>query len=167
MAAKKLTPKQERYCLEYIKDLNATQAAIRAGYSSKTAYSAGQRMLKDVEIKKRIKSMQAELAVDCKVTAEDIVNEFRKIAFANVSDFMPAGNGPIDLSKLSRAKTAAISSIEITKTGSGKTAITKTKLKLHDKLSALMNLGKHVGIYEKDNEQSNTPIKFIITNKKQ
>ncbi len=51
---KKLTPKQERFCREYVVDLNATQAAMRAGYSKKTAYSAGQRLLKNVEIQKRL-----------------------------------------------------------------------------------------------------------------
>ena len=45
-----MTPKQKRFCDEYLIDCNATQAAIRAGYSEKTAYSIGQRLLKDVEI---------------------------------------------------------------------------------------------------------------------
>lgn len=50
----KLSQKQERFITEYPKDMNATQAAIRAGYSPKTAYSQGQRLLKNVEIKKAI-----------------------------------------------------------------------------------------------------------------
>ena len=45
-----VTPKQKRFCDEYLIDTNATQAAIRAGYSEKTAYSIGQRLLKDVEV---------------------------------------------------------------------------------------------------------------------
>ena len=45
-----MTPKQKRFCDEYLIDTNATQAAIRAGYSEKTAYSIGQRLLKDVEV---------------------------------------------------------------------------------------------------------------------
>ena len=51
MSEKKLTPKQQRFCDEYLIDLNATQAAIRTGYSEKTAYSQGQRLLKNVEVK--------------------------------------------------------------------------------------------------------------------
>lgn len=50
----KLTPKQKRFCEEYLIDLNATQGAIRAGYSQKTAYSTGQRMLKNVEVQNYI-----------------------------------------------------------------------------------------------------------------
>ena len=51
---KKLTDKQKRFCEEYLIDLNATQAATRAGYSAKTAYSMGQRMLKKVEVQEYI-----------------------------------------------------------------------------------------------------------------
>jgi phage terminase small subunit len=53
-----LTDKQKTFVQEYLLDLNATQAATRAGYSAKTAYSAGQRMLKNVEIQSALKSAQ-------------------------------------------------------------------------------------------------------------
>ena len=55
-----MTPRQEIFCVEYLIDLNATQAAIRAGYREKTAYSMGQRLLKNVEIQSRIKKMRDE-----------------------------------------------------------------------------------------------------------
>ena len=60
MADKKLTAKQQRFCDEYLIDLNATQAAIRAGYSKKTAYSIGNENLKKVEIKEYIEHRMAE-----------------------------------------------------------------------------------------------------------
>jgi phage terminase small subunit len=56
-----MTERQERFCQEYSKLGNATQSAINAGYSEKTAYSAGQRLLKDVEIQTRIKELQGEI----------------------------------------------------------------------------------------------------------
>lgn len=56
----KMTPKQKRFCDEYLIDLNATQAAIRAGYSEKTAYSIGVENLKKPEIKKYIDERMAE-----------------------------------------------------------------------------------------------------------
>lgn len=56
-----LTPKQERFCVEYLVDYNATQAAIRAGYSAKTARSQGQRMLTNVDIKSKIDELREEL----------------------------------------------------------------------------------------------------------
>ena len=56
-----MTERQERFCQEYSKLGNATQSAINAGYSEKTAYSSGQRLLKDVEIQQRIKELQGEI----------------------------------------------------------------------------------------------------------
>ena len=56
-----MTERQERFCQEYSKLGNATQSAINAGYSEKTAYSCGQRLLKDVEVQTRIKELQGEI----------------------------------------------------------------------------------------------------------
>lgn len=56
-----MTPKQKRFCDEYLIDTNATQAAIRAGYSEKTAYSIGQRLLKDVEVAAYIEERANEI----------------------------------------------------------------------------------------------------------
>ncbi len=56
-----MTERQERFCQEYSKLGNATQSAINAGYSEKTAYSCGQRLLKDAEIQQRIKELQGEI----------------------------------------------------------------------------------------------------------
>lgn len=68
MSEKKLTAKQQRFCDEYLIDLNATQAAIRAGYSEKTAYSQGQRLLKNVETKEYIEQRMADK--DAKLIAD-------------------------------------------------------------------------------------------------
>lgn len=56
-----LTKLQIRFCDEYVIDANATQAAIRAGYSEKTAYSSGQRLLKNVEVQNRIKEISEKI----------------------------------------------------------------------------------------------------------
>jgi len=60
-----LYQKQKRFCEEYVIDLNATQAAVRAGYSKKTAYSHGQRMLKNVEIENYISEQQTSKVQGC------------------------------------------------------------------------------------------------------
>ncbi len=60
MAEKKLTAKQKRFCDEYLIDMNITQAAIRAGYSKKTAYAIGQENLKKPTLKKYIEKRMAE-----------------------------------------------------------------------------------------------------------
>ena len=71
----KLSPKQERFAREYLVDLNATQAAIRAGYSPKTAYSMGQRLLKNVEVQAFIQSAKQERAEKLARSAQDVLND--------------------------------------------------------------------------------------------
>ena len=68
-----MTPKQKRFCDEYLIDTNATQAAIRAGYSEKTAYSIGQRLLKEVEVKTYIDERLAEIQSDCIADATEVI----------------------------------------------------------------------------------------------
>ena len=68
-----MTPKQEKFCDEYLIDMNATQAAIRAGYSADTAYSAGQRLLKNVDVKTRIQNALGEQKKSTIATAEEVM----------------------------------------------------------------------------------------------
>ena len=73
-----LTPKQERFVAEYLIDLNATQAAIRAGYSEKTAYSQGQRLLKNVEVAAAIQKALAERSERTKITQDYVLTSIRE-----------------------------------------------------------------------------------------
>src|SRR5690606_36988425 len=75
-----LTPKQQRFVEEYLIDLNATQAAIRAGYSEKTAYSVGHENLKKPEIQKAIEEAQSKLSNKTQVTVEMVVQGLLKEA---------------------------------------------------------------------------------------
>ena len=70
-----LTPKQERFYQEWRKDRNATQAAKRAGYSEKTAYSQGQRLLKKAEIRKRIAADTAKTAEKAGMSVQSVMEE--------------------------------------------------------------------------------------------
>lgn len=75
----KLSPKQERFAREYLLDLNATQAAIRAGYSTKTAYSMGQRLLKNVEVQKAVQSAMDERSKRTEVNADYVLTNLLEI----------------------------------------------------------------------------------------
>lgn len=86
-----LNEKQKRFVLEYLIDLNATQAAIRAGYSKKTAYSMGQENLKKPEIQKAIQAKQNKLQNKLEITQERVLQELAQIAFAKASD-QPVSN---------------------------------------------------------------------------
>lgn len=154
--AGKLTPKQGRFCQEYVIDLNATQAAIRAGYSKKTARSAGQRMLTNVDIQERIARRQKVLEVKTGVRAERVINELARVAFANIKSVLDKGNVIKDISELPDEIAAAVESVQSDirhDTGDSDGYTEKVKIKLHNKLNALGDLGRHLGIFEKDNKQ--------------
>lgn len=75
-----LNAKQRAFAVEYMKDKNATQAAIRAGYSSKTAYSIGKQLLNKLEIQQKIKELQEEARARAGITVDMIVNRLNSIA---------------------------------------------------------------------------------------
>lgn len=77
---KKLTPKQERFCEEFLTDLNATQAAYRAGYSEDTAGSQGHDLLKKPEIQTKIAELRAKLSAKTELTQEWVLNRFKDIS---------------------------------------------------------------------------------------
>jgi phage terminase small subunit len=152
-----LTAKQIRFIEEYLVDLNATQAATRAGYSAKTAYSAGQRLLKHVEVAEAISAARKAQAERTEVSADAVIAELAKLGFANMADYMKAGpNGDpyLDFSKLTRDQAAAL--IEVTVDdyidgrGEDSRAVRRVKFKLADKRAALVELGRHFGIFQPD-----------------
>lgn len=79
MADRGLNPKQQRFVAEYLTDLNATQAAIRAGYSEKTAYSIGAENLKKPEIAAAIAKGQAKLAGKLEITVEKVLKDLEDV----------------------------------------------------------------------------------------
>ncbi|OTS09662.1 terminase small subunit [Acinetobacter pittii] len=83
-----LRGKQQRFVDEYLIDRNATQAAIRAGYSAKTAYSIGEQNLKKLEVKKAIEEGEKELAERNKITQDKVLNRLWKMATADPNELM-------------------------------------------------------------------------------
>ena len=83
----KLTEKQKRFVAEYLVDLNATQAAIRAGYSPKTANRIGSQNLSKVDVQAEIEKRRATLRNKLEITQEKVIEELAAVAFANGADF--------------------------------------------------------------------------------
>lgn len=170
----KLTERQKMFCRYYIIDLNATRAAKKAGYKKTTAYSQGQRLLKDVEILDYIKSLQAPAVEKLEITAERVLNELAKIGFANIKQYIEQDFKIKDFQKLSDDQTAVVSQIEVTEKelynmkGDNYGNEKQVKFKLHDKISALSYLGKHLGIFEKYEKQEKEPEQqfYLIGDKK-
>ena len=95
-AGKKLYPRREAFAAEYLKDLNATRAAIRAGYSAKTASSIGARLLADAGVARAVEAGMAARARRTEIDADRVVLELARIAFADPRDLMewgPDGTG--------------------------------------------------------------------------
>lgn len=83
--AKGLTERQKRFACEYLADKNAENAAARAGYSKKSAYAAGRRLLKKPEVTRLIEDLKnQEKSQKCRVGFDDIVNELKKIGFSEI-----------------------------------------------------------------------------------
>jgi phage terminase small subunit len=157
-----LNDKQRRFCEEYLIDLNATQAAIRAGYSKKTAYSIGDENLRKPEIKDFIQKAQKELSERTKITAERVINELAKIGFSDIKNYFDGDETQKDITTLDNNLTAAVSSIKVTESSGKDWSKTTKEFKLHDKVKALEDLGKHLGVFEKDNKQKATPLKIRV-----
>ncbi len=81
----KLTAKQERFCTEYIIDLNATQAAIRAGYSVKTANRIASENLSKLDIQRKIQELQQKRAERTEITQDRVLKELAGIGFAPIT----------------------------------------------------------------------------------
>ncbi|MFG1462274.1 terminase small subunit [Xanthobacter sp. DSM 24535] len=150
-----LTDKQARFVDEYMVDLNATQAAIRAGYSAKTAADIGRQLLRKTPVAVAISEHQRAISERTGVTAERVIEELAKIGFANMMDYMrssPQGDPYLDFSNLTREQAAALAEVTVEdfKDGRGDDArdVRRVKFKLHDKRAALVDLGKHLGLFK-------------------
>lgn len=165
----KLAEKQQRFCEEYLIDLNATQAAVRSGYSEKTAYSIGQRLLKKAEVQNEIQKLKNKRSDRTEITQDMVVQELAAIAFADATDFVQVVGKPfvnafgqevivldVDITetdKLTPVQKKAIAGIKQGKNG--------IELRLADKTRALELLGKHLGMWT-DKVETNIDISPIV-----
>lgn len=145
-----MTLKQKRFILEYRKDQNATQAAIRAGYSKKGAHVEACRLLKNPKILAEIEKRDQKVFEKHEITAERILAELAKVAFSNMKKYATWGPGGIELypsSRLTEDEAACVSEVSQTR---GKTS--SIRFKLHSKEKALELLGKRFGLFDSDPE---------------
>lgn len=145
-----LTAKRRRFVSEYLKDQNATQAAIRAGYSRKTARAIGSRLLTEVDVQQAI-ALRLEKH---EVTADRVVGELAKMGFSNLLDYVVIdadGEPRTDFGLVSRDQAAAIREITIDLYTEGRGAearrVKRVRFRLCDKLGALALLGKYLNLF--------------------
>lgn len=138
---------RERFCYEYCIDYNATQAAIRAGYSKKTARSQGQRLLTKADIQQKIEELKADLVKATGITAMRIAKEHEKIAFSSIAHLHNTWIERKEFDKLTADQKACIQEIS-TKVATlpGTTISTEfIKIKLYDKQKSLDSLSHMFG----------------------
>lgn len=171
----KLTAKQQRFCDEYLIDLNATQVAIRAGYSKKTANEQGARLLVNVSIQKKIFELQKEREKRTEITQDSVLRELALIAFAKASDYAKVvekdamvevdGNMvPVldeDGNQVKYRTVEPILTDELTEDQKKAIAVIKKgrdgfEIKPYSKIQALELLGKHLGMFTEKVEVKNT-----------
>ena len=158
-----LTDKQKRFCEEYLIDLNATQAAIRAGYSVNTAKEIGCENLTKPNIQEYIHTRKKALQEKTEITQERVLKEYARLAFADLRQYYDENGSLKHPTELGDDAAAAVSSIEIyddfvnSRGGREKVGETK-KVKLHNKVQALQDLAKHLGLFEVDNKQKQPQI---------
>ena len=140
------TDKERRFCEEYCIDLNATQAAIRAEYSVKSARQIGSQNLSKPYIAKYIATLQSDLSKLTGVTAARNILELKKMAFTSLAGLNKNWYELKDWNELTEEQKSAISEITQTVTSFGDSGEKKTvKLKLHDKLKAIEMLNRMLG----------------------
>lgn len=165
--ADKLTEKQKRFCDEYLIDLNATQAAIRAGYSDKTANRIANENLSKLDIQEYIQKRMKDREKRTEITQDKVLNELAKIGFVDIKQYLQyktaktvidhdaeTGEPIIDYKQIidvldsSEVDGSVIQEVSIGKDGT-------FKFKLHDKMSALEKIGKHLGMFTDKVESKN------------
>lgn len=162
-----LTAKQLRFCEEYIVNLNATEAAIRAGYSKRSATVIGHENLTKPDIKAKIEDLLLEKRINSKVTEDQILEELKSLGFYSIKTFIDSDNAIVKLNTLTTEQLRPVVGIKskesFTTIDNKVVREVTTELKLADKRSALVDLGRHLGIFDKDNKQK--AIKIKVTRK--
>lgn len=162
----KLTAKQQRFCDEYLIDLNATQAAIRAGYSERTANEQGARLLAKVSVQQYIEKRKADRVERTEITQDMVLRELAIIAFSNAADYasivekdaMVEVNGvtvPLEDADGNPIKYRTVEPVltsDLTEEQKKALAVIKKgrdgfEVKPYDKVRALELLGKHLGMW--------------------
>lgn len=157
----KLNKKQQQFVDEYLIDLNATQAAIRAGYSVNSARDIGCENLTKPNIQEAIAKAMAERSKRTGISQDRIVLELAKLAFVNANDLID----PVDASIRAGASEddlACIQSVKVKTMDGEKGTSTEREIRLNDKMKALELLGKHLGMWN-DKIDLNVSLPVVIS----
>jgi phage terminase small subunit len=139
-----LTPKRQRFAQEYVVDLNATQAAIRAGFAASGAAVEGARLLRNPKVGAEISRLQAQRNERTQISADRVLAELARIAFSDMRRFVKWGANGIELVESEALNDDDARCVaEVSRSADGGSV----KFKLHDKTAALERIGRHLGMF--------------------
>jgi phage terminase small subunit len=148
---RKITPKQASFIREYLIDGNGTQAAIRAGYSQKTAKEQAARLLSKVNIQNEIKDYQDKASAEAQITLTWWLKKMKQLADFDPRRFYDENGDLLPVNKLDDDSAAALTGMDIQEmpigSGDDKVITLLKKIKFTDRLAALNLIGKHLGAY--------------------
>jgi phage terminase small subunit len=151
-----MTPKAKRFVAEYLIDLNATKAAERAGYSKRTAYSSGQRLLSHVEVKAELEKRMAKRAAKTEITADRVLQELGLIGFGDLRAIFDEDGRLRPMHELPESVSRTLGTVEVKRetvkrnvSGEVETDVSEQVIKVRtwDKIRALELLGRHLALW--------------------
>jgi phage terminase small subunit len=147
------TDKKKAFLREYMKDFNASAAAVRAGYAATWSKLSGWRVLQEEEAQEYLNILKEKAADRNDLHVDDLIQELRLIAFLDIAEVFD-GNGELkSIDDMSETARRAISEFQINSYENDNGVTTNSKAKLYSKLDAIEKLMKYMGAYEKDNKQ--------------
>lgn len=155
-----LTEKQKRFVEEYLVDLNATQAAIRAGYSERTARSIGAENLTKPDIQDAVQDAKKRREERTEITQDRVLQEYARVAFFDPRKLFAENGKPVNISELDDDTAAALAGLDVMEeyegVGESREFVGYTKkYKIANKLQALEALGRHLGVFDRTNGAKN------------
>ena len=144
----RLSEKQQAFVDEYLIDLNATQAAIRAGYKrSQYTDTNANKLLENTRIAEEIEKKMAERSRRTGINQDRVVQELAKLAFVNAADVIDVNTATV-LPNAKPEDLACIQSVKVKRTTKGKAVIEEHEVRFYDKKDSLVQLGRHLGMFK-------------------
>lgn len=147
-----LTPKQAAFVREYLVDLNGTQAAIRAGYSPRTANEQAARLLAKASVKKAVNEAKRRRAERVEVKQDEVLRELLRLMKSDIGAAFDKNGRLIPLHKMPEDTRRAISAIEVQQTATGKVV----KVKLWSKVDAIKMAGLHLKLFTEKHQMEHS-----------
>lgn len=166
--------RRETFCREYLVDFNGTRAAVAAGYSKRSARQQASRMLTEPNIQARLDELRKERAERLEITGDQVLREFARVGFSDIRQVVtwegdgdetrvsltPSGDIPLDAAR-------ALSGVKVKRQrrideGGVTIETIDFDIRLHSKDQALQALARHLGLFEKDNNQKDRSLLEIL-----